>query len=331
MQSLKPRCEGCGTSNALDAVFCQECGVGLNIEEISDMDIMAGSDAPYMKSLKQGSCTHRTTIQKIQCECVICLSCDKRLETCLKHVLKFDYGIQTKKKNSLDHLRDINGKFVVKDERGNFIPATKSQINAGKQAEKIKKSLDYLRIKSPKPVLKDKKLDFRSNQIPDWEFRPHIKNTFIVENDEDIAKHGRIDGRNVLKIKAKNIEEAMKQADWNNLPPIPTETMKPPFGEIIKMPDASPEQMRQFMQAYKGEMEKAAKDPNYVPLIATNKDIEIVPISPITITDVRKGIRERPKKQNPKEYITIRKNYNSKLLWLFPITIWGLFIYSLFY
>ena len=272
MIELKPRCAGCGTGNAIDAVFCIECGIKFTREEINDNELEFHGDGRgfytgkndefvryeneegivhILKRDKNGklrtpdnelfeldtnerkACSHMNTIQKIQCECVSCLSCDKRLETCLKHVLKFDYGIQTKKKNSLDHLRDDKGKFVVKDKR----------------------------------------LDFRSMQIPDWEFG-----------------------------KTKQVKETFKK-----------------------------------------DFEKWKNNPYYIPL------------SPITGTDVRKGVppqkpkqnldtrfkwgvsgkdasRKRPKKQNPKEYITIKKNYNSKILWLFPITIWSIFIYfSLFY
>ena len=166
MQSLKPRCEGCGTSNALDAVFCQECGVGLNIENesvpITDIEVPVeyhelrgslqrknrNSDGKFiikdnddnsnvlfeLDTNKRKLCSHMTTIQNVQCECVRCISCDTRTETCHEHIPHFDYGIQTKKKNSLDHLRDINGKFIVKDER----------------------------------------LDFRSNQLADWYFNDAV-------------------------------------------------------------------------------------------------------------------------------------------------------------
>lgn len=296
MIELKPRCAGCGTGNAIDAIFCQECGVGLSIE--TETASIAEIEAP-MASDQQENCIHRTTIQNIQCECVRCLGCDTRTETCHKHTPHFDYGLQTKKKDPLDHLRET------------------------------------LSPKTPFP--EDKRLDFRSMQIPDWEF-------------------------------GKEIKEKTKDLNW-----------KVPImgGGIIKMPDASPEQTRHFMEAYKGEMEKAAKDPNYIPLIATNKDIEIIPFtttsnltpqppySEVIERDVRKGIpestqsiinqieqaqtwgdkpdiatRRGPKpnkefkwgvsgKDASRPYVKddlVKKDY-TRFLWLFPIIIWSVFIY----
>ncbi len=305
MIELKPRCEGCGTPNTIDAIFCQECGVGLNVEHNDDMSI---PNEPF----------EEITIRK-----------------------GLD-GRQTKKKNSLDHLRDKGGKFIVKDKR----------------------------------------LDFRSMEIPDWEFpRNQVKKTLKEEIEDLDWKVPIMDGK----------------VEFTPL------TDPPQKGGIIKTPNARPEEIRHFVEAYKIEMEKAAKDPHYVPLLATNKDIEFVPFtttsnltpqppySAIIGTDVRKGItplrekssgldrpvpirhirkpwgagkcdcdgitsicdefrakqkpilpdydmaehyiksRKRPKKQNPKEYITIKKSYNSKLLWLFliifPITIWSVIIY----
>ena len=146
MQSLKPRCEGCGTPNAIDAIFCQECGVGLNIE--IETASIAEIEAPmaYHED-RQGKCTHRTTVQNGQCECVRCIGCDKRTETCHKHTPKFDYGLQTKKENPLDHLRET------------------------------------LSSKTPTPFPIDKKLDFRSRQIPDWEL-PKRTQTIINQIEQ---------------------------------------------------------------------------------------------------------------------------------------------------
>ena len=257
MQSLKPRCEGCGTANALDAVFCQECGVGLNIDQ-SEETIPFETDGNFVIKDSDDNSTmlfESTSLEEAR----------KRVANAYGISNQFDYGIQTKKNNSLDHLRDDKGKFVVKDKR----------------------------------------LDFRSNQIPDWEFP---KKQFIVENDEDIAKHGRIEGRNVLKIKAKNIEEAMEKADWK-VPILSTTsniTPQPPYSEVIER------------DVRKGILE-----------IGKDTTIEIHNFPKIS---EKNESRKRPEKQNPKEYITIRKNYNSKFLWLFPITIWSLFTYfSLFY
>lgn len=282
MQNLKPLCEACGTPNPMDSEYCLECGIKFkNNEEINfdengmrrDVDgkfiIKDEADnttvlfeetnervKTIMKAMNidpNNKCTHKTVVNNHQCECVRCIDCDTRTETCFEHTPKFDYGLQTKKKNSLDHLKET------------------------------------LSPKTPFP--EDKRLDFRSYQIPNWEF-PKPKKQFIVENDEDIAKHGRIEGRNVLKIDAHNIDESMEIGKdiWNNLPSIPTETMQPPFQGIIKVPDATPEEMRRLTKIMQIEMAKVAEDPNYSPLMITNKDIEIVPFSPITGTDVRKGI-----------------------------------------
>ncbi len=79
-------------------------------------------------------CDHTLNlVANLHCECVKCMKCDKRTETCFKHTPKFDYALQTKKKNSLDHLKES------------------------------------LSPKTPFPV--DKRLDFRSNQLADWYFK----------------------------------------------------------------------------------------------------------------------------------------------------------------
>ena len=79
-------------------------------------------------------CDHTLSlVANHHCECVRCIKCGKRTETCFKHIPKFDYALQTKKKNSLDHLKES------------------------------------LSPKTPFPV--DKRLDFRSNQIADYHFK----------------------------------------------------------------------------------------------------------------------------------------------------------------
>lgn len=249
MIELKPRCAGCGTANAIDAIFCQECGCGLNpldfetddrgfyIGKNDDHRIYDGSYDDIGFQWNNGKYEISDVNNKILFKNANIEEAREQLRTIKKTM------------NGAPNPHDYPYP-VVRDERGRFIPATQDHIDNLEYAKKIKIPLDYLRIEPPNP-----------------------KKQFIVQNDEGISKHGRIEGRNILKVKAINVNEAMKKADWDNLPPIPTETMQPPFQGIIKIPNARPEHLRRFMEAYKGEMEKAAKDPYYIPLIATNKDI----------------------------------------------------------
>ena len=155
MQTLKPECGACGTNNPLDSDYCLECGIRLTHKEtlaegmelfLDDLSYENGQDRSHR--VEKGDCKHQTTVSNSQCECARCINCDTRTETCHKHTPHFDYTLQTHKKNSLDHLREI-----IEEEKN-----------------------------TPFPI--DKKLDFRSMQIPDWKFDERIKK--IIDEKPDI-------------------------------------------------------------------------------------------------------------------------------------------------
>ncbi len=380
MQTLKPECGACGNNNPLDSDYCLECGIRLTHKETlaEGMELFLDDLPKETVSIVNKytgisyKCEHKTTIGNLQCECVRCINCDKRTETCFKHSPKFDYTLQTHKKNSLDHLREI-----IEEEKN-----------------------------TPFPI--DKKLDFRSMQIPDW----HLEGECTIEDcitplEHDGYKKGQDRGHMIEKQVEETFKEGFEKCDYKdclNKEPhgkwhIPI-ISQPPYSAItgtdVRRGGINNEQGLRLnrpipIRHVGGRKRKCDCDGikftcdefrRKKALEKLDNTVGARPYSPITKRDVRKGIgkpdiktqieqaqtwpdkmiaktyiplqkpeprqisildigedtsiklgstpRKRPKKQNPTEYITIRKNFNSKLLWLIPITIWSLWIYLVF-
>ncbi len=274
MIELKPRCAGCGTGNAIDALFCQECGIGLNIENesVSITDI----ETPVEYHEMRGS-----------------LQWNKRDKD----------GKKTKKKNSLDYLRET------------------------------------LSPKTPFPV--DKRLDFRSMEIPDWEFgKPIITQKVPIITqieqaqtwpDKMVAKTSGLDrpfpSRHVRKPwgGGKCDCDGIKSICDMSIPNEPFESIT-----IRKKGDCKHQKIYRYQHCECARcigcdkiFETCSKHTSNI------KKQEKAPYSAIIGTDVRKGIkgRKRPKKQDPTEYITIKKDYNSKFKY---VLLMGLFVISIY-
>ncbi len=180
MQTLKPLCEACGTANAIDSDYCQECGIRF-IREKTEDDVWYDPTSNVLNiqtDVDKAICKHTAIVSTHQCECARCINCDEEIEKCELHntteqvetIMKAmgDYSLQTKKRNSLDHLRNEPTKYFVKEELRPWQKET---------------SLDHLKetLSPQTPFPKDKRLDFEANQIPDWEFPKEVEKTFKEE------------------------------------------------------------------------------------------------------------------------------------------------------
>ena len=332
MQSLKPRCAGCGTGNAIDADYCMECGIkfireknnensldnvfGISAvfrddndmsipnEPFEEITIRKGLDGRYEdeKSLPKLQPTTYEDIgfeynngkyeifdgndnNKILFESSNLEEAKERLEIIMKSM-----NIQP---NNQKEPNDRDFPYhVVRNERGKFIPASQEQIDNLKHAKKITNTLDYLRIEPNKPILKDKRLDFRSMEIPDWEF-----------------------GKSIITQKVPIITQIEQAQTWPDKMVAKTSGLDRPFPvRHVRKPwgggKCDCDGIKSICDEFRAKQEKA-------------------PYSAIIGTDVRKGIggRKRPKKQNPTEYITIKKDYNSKFKY---VLLMGLFVISIY-